>query len=51
LTKIAGSFLNDFLKTLSQVAFNKQIKIICKIAGINEVVRGLKKTGRPSHNI
>ena len=30
LTKIAGSFLNDFLK------------VICKIAGISEVVRGFK---------
>ena len=31
-----------FPKVLSQVAFNKQIKVICKIAGISEVVRGFK---------
>ena len=33
---------NEFPKVLSQVAFNKQIKIICKIAGISEVVCGFK---------
>ena len=33
---------NKFPKVLSQVAFNKQIKVICKIAGISEVVRGFK---------
>jgi len=33
---------NEFPKVLSQVAFNKQIKVICKIAGISEVVRGFK---------
>ena len=42
MTQIAGSFLNDFLKALSQVAFNQQIKVICKIAGIEEVVSGFK---------
>ncbi len=33
---------NEFPRVLSQVAFNKQIKIICKIAGIDEVVCGFK---------
>lgn len=33
---------SEFPKVLSQEAFNKQIKMICKIAGINEVVRGFK---------
>ena len=33
---------NEFPKTLSQLAFNKQIKMICKIAGIDEVLRGFK---------
>ena len=33
---------NKFPKALSQVAFNKQIKVISKIAGISEVVRGFK---------
>jgi integrase len=33
---------NEFPKALSQVAFNKQIKMICKSAGIDEVVRGFK---------
>ena len=28
--------LNDFPKALSQVMFNKQIKTICKNAGIND---------------
>jgi len=34
---------NEFPRVLSQVAFNKQIKVICKIAGISEVVCGFKK--------
>ena len=33
---------NEFPRALSQVEFNKQIKVICKIAGIDEVVRGFK---------
>jgi len=33
---------SDFPKALSQEAFNKHIKMICKIAGIDEVVRGFK---------
>ncbi len=33
---------NEFPKALSQVGFNKQIKMICKSAGIDEVVSGFK---------
>jgi hypothetical protein len=33
---------NEFSRVISQVAFNKQIKVICKIAEINKVVRGFK---------
>jgi len=33
---------SEFPKVLSQEAFNKQIKMICKIAGVDEVVRGFK---------
>jgi len=33
---------NEFPKVLSQEAFNKHLKMICKIAGIDEVVRGFK---------
>ena len=33
---------SEFPKVLSQEAFNKQIKMICKIVGIDEVVRGFK---------
>ena len=33
---------DEFPRALSQVEFNKQIKVICKIAGISEVVRGFK---------
>jgi integrase len=41
--KLVIEFLeNEFPKALSQVAFNKQIKMICKSAGISEVVRGFK---------
>ena len=32
----------EFPKKVSQVAFNKQIKILCKMAGINELVSGFK---------
>mgnify|MGYP001258994442 CR=1 FL=1 len=37
---------NEFPRVLSQVAFNKQIKVICKIAGISEVVRGFKNNSK-----
>jgi len=33
---------DEFPEALSQVTFNKEIKMICKIAGISEVVRGFK---------
>ena len=33
---------NEFPNKVAQLAFNKQIKVICKIAGISEVVRGFK---------
>ena len=33
---------SEFPKVLSQEAFNKHIKMICRIAGIDEVVRGFK---------
>ena len=34
--------LNDFPKSVSQVLFNKQIKTICKNAGIDDLVKGFK---------
>ena len=34
--------LNDFPKAVSQVMFNKQIKTICKNAGIDNLVKGFK---------
>ena len=33
---------NEFPKKVSQVAFNKEIKILCKMAGIDELVSGFK---------
>ena len=33
---------NEFPKKVSQVAFNKHIKALCKMAGINELVSGFK---------
>ena len=33
---------NEFPNKVAQVAFNKQIKVICKIAGNDEAVRGFK---------
>jgi integrase len=33
---------NEFPRKVSQVVFNKEIKILCKIAGINEWVSGFK---------
>lgn len=33
---------NEFPKKVSQVAFNKQIKILCKMAGIHALVSGFK---------
>lgn len=34
--------LNNFPKEVSQIMFNKHIKTICKIAGINDLVKGFK---------
>ena len=34
--------LNDFPKAVSQIMFNKQIKTICKNAGIDDLVKGFK---------
>jgi len=36
----------NFLKKKSQVAFNKEIKLLCKMAGIDEVVSGFKNNPR-----
>jgi integrase len=33
---------NEFPKRLSQVVFNRDIKLICKLAGINQLVKGFK---------
>ncbi|MEN8775817.1 MAG: hypothetical protein ABF263_08440 [Polaribacter sp.] len=33
---------HEFPKKVSQVAFNKEIKTLCKLAGINEWVSGFK---------
>lgn len=33
---------NEFPKKVSQVAFNKEIKVLCKMAGIKEFVSGFK---------
>ena len=33
---------NEFPRKVSQVVFNKQIKALCKMAGINELVSGFK---------
>ena len=33
---------NEFPRRVSQVVFNKQIKALCRIAGINELVSGFK---------
>jgi integrase len=33
---------NEFPRRISQVVFNKQIKALCKMAGINELVGGFK---------
>tara|TARA_B100000795_G_C22657388_1_gene382704 strand:- start:380 stop:763 length:384 start_codon:yes stop_codon:yes gene_type:complete len=33
---------NEFPRKVSQVVFNKQIKALCRIAGINESVSGFK---------
>ena len=37
---------NEFPNKVAQLAFNKQIKVICKIAGNDEVVRGFKKKSK-----
>ena len=34
--------LHEFPEKISQVVFNKQIKVLCKMAGIDEVVSGFK---------
>ena len=33
---------NEFSRRVSQVVFNKQIKALCKMAGIEEMVSGFK---------
>ncbi len=33
---------NEFPRRVSQVVFNKQIKTLCRMAGINELVSGFK---------
>ena len=33
---------NEFPRKVSQVAFNKQIKALCKMAGIEDLVPGFK---------
>jgi hypothetical protein len=33
---------NEFLRKVSQIVFNKQIKALCRMAGIDELVRGFK---------
>ena len=37
---------NEFPRKVSQVVFNKQIKALCKMAGIDEVVSGFKNNPR-----
>ena len=37
---------NKFPRRVSQVLFNKQIKALCKMAGIEELVSGFKTTRR-----
>jgi integrase len=34
--------LHEFPRKVSQVVFNKQIKVLCKMAGVNELVYGFK---------
>ena len=34
--------LHEFPRKVSQVVFNKQIKVLCKMAGVNELVSGFK---------
>ena len=38
--------LHEFPEKISQVVFNKQIKVLCKMAGIDEVVSGFKNNPR-----
>ena len=38
--------LHEFPEKTSQVVFNKQIKVLCKMAGIDEVVSGFKNNPR-----
>lgn len=37
---------NEFPKKVSQVVFNRDIKLICKLAGINELIKGFKNNPR-----
>jgi hypothetical protein len=37
---------NEFPRKVSQVVFNKQIKALCKMAGIDELVSGFKNNQR-----
>ena len=42
---------NEFPNKVAQLAFNKQIKVICKIAGISEVVRGFKNNPKTRRKV
>lgn len=33
---------NEFQRRVSQVVFNKQIKVLCKLTGIEDLANGLK---------
>ena len=39
---------NEFPRKVSQVAFNKQIKALCKLAGIEGLVAGFKNNPKDS---
>ena len=39
---------NEFPRRVSQVVFNKQIKALCKMAGIKELVSGFKNNPKDS---
>jgi hypothetical protein len=39
---------NEFPRRVSQVVFNKQIKALCRIARINELVSGFKNNTKNS---
>jgi len=38
--------LHEFPKKISQVAFNKEIKLLCRMAGIDQIVSGFKNNPR-----